>query len=69
MVRIHLTTDGVLIVIDNLGGFLSFLEVRRSMVCLTISSISDFLEYGGFFDRCTNDSHSLDQDSQILTLS
>lgn len=60
---------GYLIVIDNLGVFLSFLEVRKSMVCLTISSISEFLECGSFFDRCANDSNSPDHDSQILALS
>lgn len=30
-VRIYLTTDGVLIVVDNLGVSLSFLEIRRSI--------------------------------------
>lgn len=41
-VRIHLTADDVLIFMGNALLFLSYLEVRRRTVDLTIRGISDF---------------------------
>lgn len=70
-VRIHLTTDNVLIFIGNALIFLSFLEVRRRMVDLTIRGISDFFffKYGSGFNKCTNDFNSPNRFTKILALS
>lgn len=71
-VRIHLTADDVLIFIGNALLFLSYLEVRRKMVDLTIRGISDFFfffKYGSGFNKCANNFNSPNRFTKILALS